>query len=228
MLPCICPLDTTVARCASGRMRPYRSMIWVNKTTFPHKQIEVASPDITAVLLLTPSPTLAISVYVPLEGGPEGVRMLSQRLKVIRRAHQRVRYEYGDSFNILLVGDSNRHGQLWGGNQVAMQARQGEAEPIVLLMAEWGLTSLLPRRTITYEEGARQSTIDLTLASAGLSRRVMRCGIHPVEHGSDHPAIETTFQTEARQTVAQRPRFLFRRLRGSISAASSNAQRRKS
>ncbi|KAJ5126459.1 hypothetical protein N7448_007238 [Penicillium atrosanguineum] len=90
-----------------------------------------------------------------------------------------------------------------------MRTRQGEAEPIVLLMAERGLSSLLPRGIITYEEGARQSTIHLALASKGLSRRVIRSGIHPVEDGSDHRAIETAFLTEARPTVAQRPRFLF-------------------
>ncbi|KAJ5537495.1 hypothetical protein N7494_006974 [Penicillium frequentans] len=36
-------------------------MIWVNNRTFPHRQIDVASADIAAVLLLTPSPTLAIA-----------------------------------------------------------------------------------------------------------------------------------------------------------------------
>ncbi|KAI9044708.1 uncharacterized protein KD926_011678 [Aspergillus affinis] len=41
-------------------------------------------------------------------------------------------------------------------------------EPIVLLMADWGLTSLLPRGTFTREEGPYQSTIDLVLASTDL------------------------------------------------------------
>lgn len=191
-------------------MRPYRSMIWANKMTFPHRQIDVASPDITAVLLFTPSPMLAVSVYVPPEGGPDGIRTLTQRLETIRHAHQRVRCEYGDTIDTLIVGKFNCQDQLWEGNQVAMQTGQGEAAATLLLMADWGLTSLLPGGTITYEEGSRQSTIDLALALTSLSRRIIRCGIHPVEHESDHRAIEITIQTEARPTLSQTRHFLFR------------------
>ena len=57
-------------------------MIWVNKETFPYKQVDVASPDITAVLLLTPSPILAVSVYVPPEGGSDGIRTLTDELDI--------------------------------------------------------------------------------------------------------------------------------------------------
>lgn len=39
-------------------------MIWVNKTTFLHKQSDVTSPDITAVLLFTLPPKFAVSVYI--------------------------------------------------------------------------------------------------------------------------------------------------------------------
>jgi hypothetical protein len=185
-------------------------MIWVNKKTSPHRQIDIASADIAAVLLFTPSPTLAISVYIPPGRGCEGTRALTQGLDAIREAHQRVQCEYGDNIDILIVGDFNRHDQLWGGNQVATRNRQGEAEPIVLLMADWGLTSLLPRGIFTREEGPYQSTIDLVLASTDLSRRVTRCRIHPVEHGSDHRAIETNFQSEAQPTLPPTTRFSFR------------------
>ncbi|KAJ5300187.1 hypothetical protein N7508_007430 [Penicillium antarcticum] len=194
----------------SGGLRPHRSMIWVNKKTSPHRQIDIASADIAAVLLLTPSPTLAISVYIPPGRGCEGTRALTKGLDAIREAHQRVQCEYGDNIDILIVGDFNRHDQLWGGNQVATRNRQGEAEPIVLLMADWGLTSLLPRGIFTREEGPYQSTIDLVLASTDLSRRVTRCRIHPVEHGSDHRAIETNFQSEAQPTLPPTTRFSFR------------------
>jgi hypothetical protein len=162
------------------------------------------------VLLFTPSPTLAISVYIPPERGLDGTWTLTQGLEAIRHAHQRVRREYGDKIGILIVGDFNRHDQLWGGNRVATRRRQGEAEPIVLLMADWGLTSLLPRGIFTREEGPHRSTIDLVLASTELSGRVTRCRVHPVEHGSDHRAIETTFQSEARPTLPPTTRFSFR------------------
>lgn len=89
-------------------------------------------------------------------------------------------------------------------------AAKGEAEPIVLLMADWGLTSLLPRGTFTREESTYRSTIDLVFASVGLHRRVTRCRVHPVEHGSDHRAIETTFQFEAPPAPTPTARFSFR------------------
>ncbi|KAJ5117672.1 hypothetical protein N7448_011304 [Penicillium atrosanguineum] len=192
-----------------GGLRPHRCMIWVNNTTFPHRQIDVASADIAAVLLFTPSPILTVSVYIPPGRGREGTSTLTQGLDAIRDARHRIRCEYGDNIDTLIVGDFNRHDQLWGGNQVATQNRQGEAEPIVL-MADWGLTSLLPRGISTREEGPFRSTIDLVLASTDLSRRVTRCRIHPVEHGSDHRAIETTFHCEARSTLPSTTRFSFR------------------
>lgn len=131
----------------SGRMRPCRSMIWMNKITFPHRQIDVPSPDIAAVLIFTPSPTLSVSVYVPPEGGPNGVRLLTQVLEIIRHAYRRVQRDHTDQVDILIAGDFNLHDQLWGGDQVAMHIHQREAEPIILLMADWDLTSLLPLGT---------------------------------------------------------------------------------
>jgi hypothetical protein len=140
----------------------------------------------------------------------EGSRTLTHGLDAIREAHQRVQSEYGDNINILIVGDLNRHDQLWGGNHVATRNRQGEAEPIVLLMADWGLISLLPRGIFTRKEGPHQLTIDLVLVSTDLSRRVTRCHIHPVEHESDHRAIRTTFQCERPPTPPPKAPFSFR------------------
>lgn len=81
-------------------------MIWVNKKTYRHRQIDVASPDIAAVLLFTPSPTL------PPGRGCEGTRALTQGLDTIREAYYRVQCEYGGNIDILIVGDFNRHDQL--------------------------------------------------------------------------------------------------------------------
>jgi exonuclease III len=100
-------------------------MIWVNKTTFPHRQIDIPSPDIAAVLIFSPSPTLIVSVYVPPEGGPNGVRSLTQVLEAIHHAYQRVRRDQTEDVNILIAGDFNRHDQLWGGDQVATHILQG-------------------------------------------------------------------------------------------------------
>jgi hypothetical protein len=83
-----------------------------------------------------------------------------------------------------------------------MQAHQGEGESILLLVADWGLSSLVPRGTITYEQGPQRSIIDLVLTSRGLGKRMTQCRIHPVEHGSEHRAIETTFPSDATRTCS--------------------------
>ncbi|EAQ82922.1 hypothetical protein CHGG_10740 [Chaetomium globosum CBS 148.51] len=102
----------------------------------------------------------------------------------------------------------NRHDQLWGGDDVSPR-RQGEGDRIINLMDEHSLCSLLPRGTKTWQSGDIESTIDLVLASAELADQLLRCTIHPCDHGSDHRAIETAFDT----TVEDRPsetRFLFK------------------
>jgi hypothetical protein len=107
------------------------------------------------------------------------MRSLTQALDAIRHPCRRVQRDHSDQVDILIAGDFNRHDQLWGGDQVATHIRQGEAEPIILLMADWELTSLLPRGTITFEEGPWRSTIDLVLTSRRLGRLVTKCGIPP-------------------------------------------------
>jgi hypothetical protein len=77
-------------------------------------------------------------------------------------------------------------------------------------MADWSLKSLLPQGTITYEGGSRRLTINLVLASSRLNQRVTRCHIHPVKHGSDHRAIETTFQIEVQPAPLPKTHYLFR------------------
>jgi hypothetical protein len=62
----------------------------------------------------------------------------------------------------VIVGDFNRHDQLWGGDDVSWE-RQGEADPIIDLMNEHTLSSLLPRGTKTWEAGGYSSTLDLVL-----------------------------------------------------------------
>lgn len=153
---------------------------------------------------------LAVSVYVPPMRGPAGRELLADHLRLIRQAILGLRAEVGNKLDILVVGDFNRHDQLWGGDLVATSKRQGEANLILQFMAEFGLQSLLPRGTITFVGTQGRSTIDLTLASVNLTHNLLRCQTHSVEHGSDHRAIVSTFRAYVPNPEPQQPRYSFR------------------
>ncbi|KAJ6163833.1 hypothetical protein N7497_003812 [Penicillium chrysogenum] len=145
-----------------------RSMLWVNKD-IEAEQVAIESPDLTAAIIRLPERLIFMaSVYV------EG-EMPRQ---------------------VMIVGDFNRHDQLWGGDEVSL-GRQGEADPIIDLMNEFALSSLLKRGTKTWHGGGWsgdcESTIDLVLASDNLTDSMIKCAIYGTEHGSDHRAIETVF-----------------------------------
>ncbi|KAJ6020347.1 hypothetical protein N7522_000422 [Penicillium canescens] len=114
----------------------------------------------------------------------------------LRKAVAKVRRDTGAVVEVMVVGDFNRHDQLWGGDEVSL-GRQGEADPIIDLMNEFALSSLLKRGTKTWHGGGQsgdcESTIDLVLASDNLTDSMIKCAIHGTEHGSDHRAIETVF-----------------------------------
>jgi len=108
----------------------------------------------------------------------------------------------------VIAGDFNRHDQLWGGEDVSLE-RQGEADPIIDLMNELALTSLLRRGTKTWHGGNHETTIDLVLASQELTDTMLKCTIHKTEHGSDHRAIETAFDISV-PVSKQQERLLLR------------------
>ncbi|XP_044720163.1 endonuclease-reverse transcriptase domain-containing protein [Hirsutella rhossiliensis] len=112
--------------------------------------------------------------------------------KLLRDVIDRFRNGTGRRTDVVLAGDFNRHDLLWGGDEVSA-SRQGEGQPIIDLMDDFGLSSLLPRGTKTWQRSDEESTIDLVLASAELADELTSCVIHPTEHGSDHRAIQTTF-----------------------------------
>lgn len=60
-------------------------------------------------------------------------------------------------------------------------------------MSDFGLSSLLRRGTKTWQGGEYEITIDLVLASEELTASAVKCSIYGTEHGSDHRAIETSF-----------------------------------
>ncbi|KAJ5414923.1 hypothetical protein N7509_000021 [Penicillium cosmopolitanum] len=169
-----------------------RSMLWVNKD-IEAEQVAVESPDLTAAVVRLPGRLIFIaSVYV--EGGDASA--LDLACGHLRKAITGVRRGTGAVVDIMIMGDFNRHDQLWGGDEVSL-GRQGEADPIIDLMSEFALSSLLKRGTKTWhgegQYGDCESTIDLVLASDNLADLMTRCVIHGTEHGSDHRTIETVF-----------------------------------
>ncbi|KAJ5253215.1 hypothetical protein N7489_003625 [Penicillium chrysogenum] len=149
-----------------------RSMLWVNKD-IEAEQVAIESPDLTAAVIRLPERLIFMASV---------------------KAVAKVRRDTGAVVEVMVVGDFNRHDQLWGGDEVSL-GRQGEADPIIDLMNELALSSLLKRGTKTWHGGGQsgdcESTIDLVLASDNLTESMIKCAIHGTEHGSDHRAIET-------------------------------------
>ena len=187
----------------SGRWA-VRSMLWVRKD-IECEQVSVPSADLTVVLLRLPDRSVLLaSVYV--EGG--SVAALEETMRLLDDAISEARHHGGPRLDIVVAGDFNRHDQLWGGDEV-LPSRQGEADPIIDFMNRWSLESLLPRGTKTWQNATHATTIDLVLASKELASNVLRCKIHDTEHGSDHRAIETSFDVDVPDHPTQ-PRFLFK------------------
>ncbi|KAJ6114720.1 hypothetical protein N7486_000498 [Penicillium sp. IBT 16267x] len=169
-----------------------RSMLWINRD-IEAEQVAIESPDLIAAVIRLPERLIFLaSVYV--EGG--NASALDDACDRLRKAVIKVRQDAGTVVETLIVGDFNRHDQLWGGDDVSL-GRQGEADPIIDLMNEFALSSLLRRGTKTWHGGGQsvdcESTIDLVLASENLADSMIKCAIHGTEHGSDHRAIDTIF-----------------------------------
>ncbi|XP_044714688.1 reverse transcriptase (RNA-dependent DNA polymerase) domain-containing protein [Hirsutella rhossiliensis] len=163
-------------------------MLWI-RSDLEAEQVPVPSADLTAaVLRLEGREVMVVSVYV--QGKND--EALTNAMELLRDVIDHFRNGTGRRTDVVLAGDFNRHDLLWGGDEVSA-SRQGEGEPIIDLMDDFGLSSLLPRGTKTWQRSDEESTIDLVLASAELADELTSCVIHPTEHGSDHRAIQTTF-----------------------------------
>jgi hypothetical protein len=166
------------------------------------EQVPIESPDLTAAVIRLPGRLIFVaSVYV--EGGD--AQALHDTCNSLRKAITNVRRDTGTMVEIVVVGDFNRHDQLWGGDDVSLE-RQGEADPIIDLMNEFALSSLLKRGTKTWQGGGQggdyESTIDLVLASENLtdsaslystlpsdSKVILHLG-HSISDGSGFPQRE--------------------------------------
>jgi exonuclease III len=181
-----------------------RSMLWIRKD-IEALQIAVESADITAAVLRLPDRSILIgSIYVP----PAKPRALQQALQLLQQLIDSTRRQIGTRLDIVMAGDFNQHDQLWGGQDVSWQ-RQGEANPIVDFIGDYSLQSLLPNSTKTWARNRQESTIDLIFASEELATMLIQCRVHGIEHGSDHRAIETTFNIAPPERIVEQ-RLLFK------------------
>ncbi|KAJ6437619.1 calcineurin-like phosphoesterase [Purpureocillium lavendulum] len=170
---------------------PIRSMLWV-RSDIEAEQVSVPSADITAAVLRLPErDVLVVSVYVQGKSPETLISATGALYELIGT----FRDATGRRADVVLAGDFNRHVLLWTGDDVSI-LRQGEAEPIVDLMAEHGLRCLLPRGTKTWQGQGWESTIDLVLATSELAGEMVACVKHLTDHGSDHRAIQTTLDVE--------------------------------
>ncbi|SCV57408.1 uncharacterized protein FFB14_15142 [Fusarium fujikuroi] len=119
-----------------------------------------------------------------------------------------VRRRSGRTVDVVITGDFNRHDQMWGGDDISV-ARQGEADPIIDLMNDFMLRSLLRRGTKTWQGRNYKTTIDLVLASEELADATIKCAVHGTEHGSDHRTIETVLDISV-PAPKQEERLLFK------------------
>ena len=146
-----------------------RSMLWIRKD-IEAEQVPVQSSDLTAAVLRLPDQsTLVVSVYVELQDTEALKVAICELHQVIRETRSKV----GTRMDVILAGDFNRHDQSWAGEDVSRE-RQGEADPIINLMSEYALHSLLPRGTKTWQRGNHESRIVLVLASDELARSVVK------------------------------------------------------
>ena len=205
----------------SDRRYPVRSCIWANKHG-NFEQIEVESPDITAIVLSASGRQIYLaSVYIPpinttAETGERGTRFdeqqLRSRLRLLQNSldEQKVRYP---SLELFIAGDFNRHDLVWGGEEVGLSPRQGEAQGLLEFVEANDLQLLLPKGTVTWEgPNATTATIDLAFSSQQLFEDRIRCSVFDNEYGSDHRAIQSSFgmQSDDEEQSTPTTRYLFR------------------
>jgi hypothetical protein len=193
--------------------------VWVNKR-HAAQQVAVPSSDVVAVTIPTKhGSTLIVSAYdvKSSDGQAASEEQLRSKLKTIKDAHDRVKALTLSSgtrtqVDLLLCADLNRHHELWGDTLAfGESSRSDEAEPIIDFMQENALTSLLPAGIVTWEHynGSTCSTIDLLLASGGLSEACEHCGVHPTDHGSDHKAIRAHFLLDTTKHEEKRRKRMY-------------------
>lgn len=193
----------------------FRTAIWVNarcKAT----QIPAACSDTTAVLIDTgETHLLLVASYEPRDGVDKAGKEQAMRARIqsITEVRRKADEEVRGTIDFLICADWNRYHPLWGGPEVLQRSeRAKEGEQIVSFMHQNGLRSLLAAGTPTWEHATQdqRSTIDLILGSEGIQDRLITCGIHEIDHGSDHKAIVTKMRSAQTDSPRRKGKRLYR------------------
>lgn len=100
----------------------------------------------------------------------------------------------------IVTGDFNLHHPKWGGDEVRADT---DAYELVVMTEEFRRKRTLPKGTITWRQGSRQSTIDLPFVSQILRESLIECGVaENMDSHSDHYPKRTIFDLH---TVAAKP-----------------------
>ena len=121
----------------------FRSMMWL-RSDLESEQVPIASSDLTAAFIwLSSQVVLIFSIYI--QYADQGA--LRSAIQHISEAVVLAKVRF-PQLELIIAGDFNRHDTLWGGTAVRDE-RKGEAEPILDMMENLSLISLLPSGTIT-------------------------------------------------------------------------------
>jgi G:T/U-mismatch repair DNA glycosylase len=169
-----------------------RACMWINGKT-EYTQLTINSNDLTAVILEQGNRSiLVVSIYIPNIGN--GYEADEQELQSrLQKVQEAIAGEHNNNpeLEVFIAGDFNRHDTVWGGNDVAVEPRQGEGSRILDFIEENNLQLLTQRRVATWERNGSASTIDLTMVSERLFHDRETCQLFENEYGSDHRAIHT-------------------------------------
>ena len=117
--------------------------MWINSNT-EYTQLTINSNDITAVILQHGTRSILVaSLYIPSIGHGNGAdeQELHSRLQEVQQAVTRERNS-NPELEVFIAGDFNRHDTIWGGNEVALETRQGEGSRILDFLEENNLQLL--------------------------------------------------------------------------------------
>lgn len=120
--------------------------MWINSNT-KYTQLTINSNDITAVILQHGTRSILVaSLFIPSigHGNEADEQELHSRLQEVQEAITRERNNNLE-FEVFIAGDFNGHDTVWGGNEMALETRQGEGSRILDLIEENNLQLLTQR-----------------------------------------------------------------------------------